>query len=98
MSVRDINKLGEEINSIKNKCESDTNWFLNNLPRSIDIIKLRKKGTELINYKEYEDQKKIFEDIIKRQKRAWAEMIKLIEEFAIKEQGKKIIKKKVKKK
>ncbi len=96
MSVRKINKLGEEINSIKNQYESDINSLLYNLPRSIDIITSKKHKVDLIYLKEYEDQGEIYEEIIKKYKLAWFDMLKLLEEFAIKEQGKKKIVKKPK--
>ena len=88
MGIEEINKLGNSINKIKNSCDSDVNWFFNNLPRSMDIIQSKKVKGDLIYFDEYQEHRKIFGDIIKRQKRAWAEMIKLIEDFAIKEQGK----------
>ncbi len=88
MGINEINKLGNCINKIKKRCDSDTNWFLNNLPKSMDIIQSKRVKGDLIFYDDYIKHRKIFEDIINRKNRAWGEMIKLIEEFAIKEQNK----------
>jgi len=93
MSVKEINKLGEEINVIKIKCNEDTESLLNSLPETINIIKSKKMGVELVYFSDYEKHLNIFKEVICKKNRAWGEMIKLIEEFAIKEQDNKPIKK-----
>ena len=93
MSVKEINKLGEAINSIKDKCNIDTEKLLDSIPETIEIIKSKKIGTELVYYKTYDQNINIFREVILRKNQLWGEMLKLLEEFAIKEQDNKPIKK-----
>jgi len=89
MDIKDINKLGKKINEVSLKCHCDIEMLSKKNPESITIIKSQKSGTELIYFSDYQDRLNISEDIIHRKELAWAEMIKLIEEFAVKEQNKK---------
>ena len=93
MSVKDINKLGEAINLIKDRCDYDIILLLGNLPEKIDIIKSKKTGAELTYLNTHDYVINIYKKIILRKDRAWSEMIKLIEGFAIKEQKRRTKKK-----
>ena len=93
MSVKEINKLGKAINEISEKHKENVNLILNSLPESCEIIKFKKSGNEYISFKEYRRQVEAYIDIIQLKKLAWGEMIKLIEEFAIKEQKRRAKKK-----
>ena len=94
MGIKEINKLGEAINEIKKKSDSEIDLLKQGIPENIDIINSKKLGAELIYFKTYEHNTDILHKIIFWKCKAWGEMIKLIEEFAIKGQGKKIVKKK----
>ena len=94
MGIKEINKLGEEINSIKNKFDSEIDLLKQEIPENIDIIKSKSMDEELIYFKTYEHDTDILHKIIFRKDVAWGEMIKSIEEFAIKEQNNKPIKNK----
>ena len=92
MDIKDINKLGKKINEVSLKCCCDIEMLSKKNPDSITIIQSKKSGTELIYFSDYQDRLNISDNIIHRKEMAWGEMIKLIEEFAIKEQNKKKIK------
>jgi len=89
VGIKEINKLGKAINSIKDRYNNDTEKLLDSIPETIDIIKSKKLGSELVYFSDYEKHLNIFREVINQKNQAWGEMIKLIEVFAIKEQGKK---------
>ena len=97
MDIKDINKLGKKINEISFKCHCDIEMISKRKPESITIIKSKKTGVELVYFSDYQELKNIYEDIIHRKEKSWEEMIRLIEEFAVKVQNKNEPKRRAKK-
>jgi len=89
VGIKEINKLGEEINKISENCKSEVMNLLGSLPETMEIIRSKKTKSELVFIEDYNTHIMIYKEVINKKNQAWGEMVKLIESLAEKEQNKK---------
>ena len=85
MDIKDINRLGKEINKISKDYQIKIQYVIDSIPEKTPIIRFKKSGKELVDINYFKSEIDKYLDIIKLKNQAWSEMIKLFEKFAIKE-------------